>query len=198
MNNLLKSRQRTEQILLSLDKLGYLTTSQLQRLHNLKSYRNACRVIHNLSAFVHCYRVHENVYYLNKKGREHIGSTTIRTKTPLIHHILMRNDLYLYFGCPSEWSNEVSVSVGTLKIKPDVLFKKSQYYFVEIDYTQKMIANKRKIEKYRELKKTGAFQERYKHFPTLVWLTTTEHRKKQLRAFCDGLKVEVLTMEDIR
>jgi Replication-relaxation len=198
MNNLQRSRQREEQILLSLDKHGFMTRSQLQRLHALGTPRNASRVLKNMSECLNTFREHENVYYLNKRGRERIGSATIRTRSLQIHHILMRNELYLFFNRPSYWQTEIPVAVGDLKLIPDVLFAKDKYYFAEIDHTQKMTVNQKKIEKYRQLKKTGAFQERYKHFPKLIWVTTTEHRKKQLQNACKDLEHDVYTLEDFR
>jgi hypothetical protein len=198
MNNLKKSRLREEQILLSLDKFGFMTRSQLQKLHDLGTPRNASRVLKNMSECLNTFREIENVYYLNKTGRERIGSTTIRTRSPHIHHILMRNELYLFLGRPNYWQTEIPVAVGELKIIPDVLFAKNQYYFAEIDHTQKMIVNQHKIKKYLELKQTEAFQERYKHFPKLIWLTTTEYRKKQLQSLCKDLDYTIYTMEDLR
>jgi Replication-relaxation len=198
MNNLQKSRLREEQILLSLDKHGFLTRSQLQRLHSLGTSRNASRIMKNMGEYLNSFRENENVFYLNKRGRERIGSSTIRTRTLQIHHILMRNELYLFFKQPGYWQPEIPVAVGDLKLIPDVLFATDQYYFAEIDHTQKMIVNQHKIQKYKELKKTNAFQERYKHFPKLIWITTTEHRKKQLKNLCKELDHEVYTLEDLR
>ncbi|GAF63628.1 hypothetical protein BTS2_0519 [Bacillus sp. TS-2] len=203
MSNLEKNRIRTEQILLSLDKLDFLSRSQLQRMHNLKSDRNACKVLNNMSQYLNHFRDHENIFYLSKKGREKIGSNKVRYRNPQTTHTLMRNDLYIYNGQPNYWNNEMAITVGNFKIIPDAIYSKkvldkNRYVLVEIDHSQKMVNNIKKLKRYKELKDFNAFQEQHGYFPIIQWLTTTEHRKKELLKHSLNLNVEIILWSDIK
>jgi hypothetical protein len=184
---------RTEQILLSLKKLDYLSRSQIQRLHNLGGKRNANKVLQELSPFLHHFREGENVYYLSREGREYTGTTKIRKKTPLVKHFLMRNDAYIFFQRPATWQTEIKVknnADGTYVI-PDAIFQRQgKHHFLEIDHIQKMIVNRSKVEKYRKMIEKIKF--------CLVWITSTEYRKKQLSELCKGLEVQIYTMEEMK
>ncbi|PEJ62788.1 hypothetical protein CN680_30005, partial [Bacillus pseudomycoides] len=70
MQKLAIKETRTDNILSSLKRLGFLTRKQIQVLHNLGGDRNASRVMKELSEYVSRFRDSENVYYLNKEGRE--------------------------------------------------------------------------------------------------------------------------------
>ena len=73
----------------------------------------------------------------------------------------------------------------------DATFRKNnQLYCVEIDRTQMMGNNAKKVKAYRELAKHGPF--------TLIWITTTEYRRKKLQALCEGLDTQVYTIADIK
>src|SRR5690625_4638799 len=158
--------KREESILLSLKMLDYLSRSQIQKLHNLGGDRNARRVLNNMSEYISCFRDAENIYYLNKEGRERVGADTVRHKINQVSHYLMRNDLYIHLG-PQEWRNEVRVGVkDVVTVVPDAYFKYNQMlHFLEVDHTQKMFKNKEKIDRYKALKETGVYQEKFKHFP---------------------------------
>jgi hypothetical protein len=193
MNNIMKKEQRQENILLSLKKLDYLSRSQLQKLHRLGSDRNATRVLKDMSEYISSFRHVENVYYLNKAGRERVRSSKIcRGKTPQITHYLMRNSLYISLGCPVNWRNEIKVKVGEISNVADAHFEDSKgtIHIIEVDHTQKMIENRNKIGKYREIVKlTG----RKFHFH---WITTTHFRQKQLIELCQGLNANVSLAQD--
>ncbi|ALY08090.1 hypothetical protein BhaS171_00034 [Bacillus phage vB_BhaS-171] len=194
------NQERTEQILLSLDRLQFLSRSQIQRLHSLKSDRNAQRVLKNMSKYLSVIRLKENVYYLNKAGREMIDSNKAVSRNMQIEHILMRNDLFLYMGCPKMWQPEREVVVNKVSyIRPDVLFELGQLHFAEIDRVQKMSVNKAKIERYAKLKDTKVFQNAHKYFPKLIWLTKTKSRKEKLVQLCreKGLPHTVYLWSDI-
>lgn len=186
---------REEAILLSLKKLGYLSRSQIQRIHQLGGDRNARKVLADMKQFLSSFREGETVYYLNKEGRERIGSQTVRKKTLQAKHYLMRNELYIAFGQPETWKNEPKI--GTKKtgfIIADAMFTvDGRYYFVEVDCTQKMSVNRRKIEKYKKFKETGLLT----NFE-LIWLTTTEYRRGQLKKLCHGLDNDVYTITDFK
>lgn len=137
----------------------------------------------------------ENIYYLNQEGREYVESNKVCKKTPHIKHYLMRNDLYIACGCPTTWKNEVSYRVdGKELIVADARFIGDKYYIVEIDYSQKMNANKTKVDRYRELVNMGAFKKPV----CFLWVTTTEYRRKQLLKLSESLDSKVYLQSDFK
>lgn len=195
-------QKREEAILLSLKKLDYLTRSQIQKIHNLKSDRNAQRVLKQMDEYLNVIRDGENIYYLNANGRELVGCNKVRKSTGNIHHFLMRNYVYIAYRYPSTWKNEIRIkSEGTTKKDTiinvaDAIFKQGDAYtIVEVDNTQKMRKNKLKIEKYRLLKDRGSFG---MLAPKFVWITTTEYKRTQLLELNQekGLNAQIYTMKD--
>lgn len=188
----------TEALLLSLKTLDYLTRSQIQVLHEIGSSRTTSRIMKALEddGFVNSFRDGEKVYYLSREGRDRIGSNRIRTKTIQARHFIMRNSLYIAFGSPATWKNEQRFAIKErkdLSIKADATFvRDGRYHIVEIDHTQKMAANRAKIEKYRKLIEIGAF----KTAPAFVWMTVTEYRRKQIAKLCEGLDAQIFTVND--
>lgn len=174
--------------------MGFLSRSQLQRLHRLGGVRNANRILSELSEYVSTVRHRENVYYLNKEGRERVGCERILKKTHQVEHYLMRNQLFIALGCPATWRNEVRLSVkGEVSVVADAVFTMAgTFNIIEVDCTQKMSVNRLKIAKYRRLIELGVFEKP----PKLIWITQTEYRKKQLLALCEGLKVTVYLSKD--
>lgn len=190
----LESEQRTEDILHSLKKLDYLSRSQLQQLHDLGQKRNANRVLQQCSEFLSSFRDIENIYYLNKEGRDRVGSSKIRKKTPQAKHFIMRNYIYIAFECPSDWKNEVKLGIKEKKIinKCDATFTRdNKRYIVEVDNMQKMSENKKKIEKYRAISESGVYGS-----PAFIWITTTTYRQKQLSELCADLDCQVFLLSD--
>jgi len=112
----------------------------------------------------------------------------------------MRNDLWLHYGCPSDWRSEIKVSDGKTNVIVDAMFTQSlRYHFLEVDRTQTMTENRAKIKRYKELATTGLLTEKLGHFPTVIWLTTTELRRKQLQEACSALPIaKVYTLDDIK
>jgi hypothetical protein len=189
----LERELKEEQILLSLKRLDYLNRSQLQRLHNLGNVRKTNRFLKNMDDYVSHFRDGEKVYYLNNEGRVRVDCKKIRKKTPNVRHFLMRNDLYITLGRPTTWKNEMKISIPNTEISIicDALYmKEKKYHFIEIDNIQKMTNNKTKIEKYRKLADNDVFN--------LIWVTTTEYRKKRLETMSEGLNVECFLWDDIR
>lgn len=183
--------KKEEAILLSLAKLDYLSRSQLQRMHDLKSDRNATHFLKSMSEFLCYFRDGENIYYLSAAGRERVGCQKVRKRTMQADHFLLRNQVYLAYGRPTSWKNEIKIEANGASVIADALFKRNgQYHFVEIDVTQKMSENARKIERYRKLYEVNRF--------TLIFATTTEYRKKRLLKLCDGLDVEIYTREELK
>jgi hypothetical protein len=94
----------------------------------------------------------------------------------------------------------MKISDGKTTLIADAMYKKNgQTYLLEVDNIQPMRENKVKIKKYNELFHNGAVTRSLGHFPPVIWLTTTELRRKQLQ---EALKVlpgaKVYTMTDIK
>jgi hypothetical protein len=193
MQTMIEKEKRTEAILSTLSRLDYLSTSQLQKLHRLGKSRNAQRILREMSDYLSSFRDNENIYYLNREGRERIGCQKVRKKTLQARHYLMRNELYIALNRPMTWQNEMKLSVSGATIICDALYKNgSQYVFIEVDHLQKMSQNKVKIDKYRKI------IDSQKTKPQLVWVTTTEHRRKRLQTLCEDLSARVFTIEDLK
>ncbi|WP_306474573.1 replication-relaxation family protein [Bacillus pseudomycoides] len=185
---------RTDNILSSLKRLGFLTRKQIQVLHDLGGDRNASRVMKELSEYVSSFRDSENVYYLNKEGRERIGCKKILKRSNQFRHYIMRNDIYIAYECPGTWKQEVKMNVkGVVSIIADALFNVGgRYHIVEIDHEQKMSANRVKMQKYRKLIDCKVFDKP----PRFIWYTCTEYRRKQVQKLCEGLDCNIFTVTD--
>ena len=198
MKPILNSRQ--EAILLSLKKHGFLNREQLQRIHKLGKKRNANRVLSSLSEYLTSYNTDQSaIYYLNALGREYVNTDKVLKKNQFVNHVIIRNYFYIFAGMPTEWMNEVKISDGKVTVIADAFFKsQGMPYFVEIDNTQKMKANREKIEAYKALQANGIIKEHIGHFPMLIWVTTTDLRVKQLMSLCEGLPARIYKIDDIR
>ncbi|UOQ93430.1 replication-relaxation family protein [Halobacillus shinanisalinarum] len=172
-----------------------MTRSQLQTIHDLKGVRNTNRFLQSMGDYLSCYRHGlENVYYLNKAGRDQIGSDVIRKKTLQVQHFLLRNQLWIYLKRPKTWENEVKIKAAAdLSIICDAKFeRKGMPIFVEADVSQPMAVNKKKIDKYRKIQEvTGV--DFY-----LLWVTEIEGRKPRLEALMNGMKGHVYTLNEIK
>lgn len=113
-----------------------------------------------------------------------MNSKKERKPNKFVNHVLMRNDFYIFAGYPHDWKNEMKVSDGEYTVICDTLFKSdNKYHFLEVDSLQKMKANRAKIQQYKGLMENGIVAENLGYFPGLIWLTTTELRKRQLKEF---------------
>src|SRR5690625_4682079 len=136
--------QRQEKLLLLLKRFDYLTMKQFQKLHDLKSSRNAYRVIKQLEPCVNVFKDDGvNVYYLNEKGREYVNSYKKRTKITTAKHYLLRNDLFIHSGKPSTWKNEIRMEYESDNKKITVVadahyttiaYTNNKLHIVEIDH----------------------------------------------------------------
>lgn len=114
--------------------------------------------------------------------------------------------MYFYYDKPSDWKIEQEIKINPLKlgdeptfIRPDVIFTKGRiFYFLEIDRTQSMQENKRKIEQYSKL--DSAIHQQYGNRPVIVFYTLTTLRRDHLKELCkkNGLVCEVYSKEDLR
>jgi hypothetical protein len=140
------------------------------------------------------------VYYLNKAGRELVGSQKVITKTPNYLHTVMKNDIYIHFGCPKMWANETPIQTSEFMLVPDSFFSvKGVQYFLEVDRLQKMNTNFTKLNKYKTLHDLGLWQKRNGgRFPIVVFYTTKETRKHQLEEKNPGLQLMTLTKKDLQ
>ncbi|MCA1029207.1 replication-relaxation family protein [Cytobacillus kochii] len=181
---------------MSLKKLGFLSRSQLQKLHRLGGTRNANRILKDLSDYLNVVRLNENIYYLNAEGRQRVGANKVLKKTNQIIHHLMRNSVYISYGCPTTWKNEVKLIVkDEISIIADAIFKVANtYHIIEVDHLQKMSVNREKIRKYKRLIDLGVFEKP----PKFIWITTTHYRKKQLMELSEGLQVLIYLQDDFK
>ena len=191
---------REERILLLLQKFDFMTRDQLNSYLKLGTIRNTNRILGNLSDYLMSIRDrYQTIYYLSKLGRAYVDCDTIRKKGNHVQHTIMRNDMWLYYKCPPDWESEIKVSDGKATVIVDAMFTTFQQHFLEVDHTQTMKENRIKIERYKALKENGLITQKLGQFPTLVWLTTTELRRKQLKEACNSLpSVKVFTVSDIK
>ena len=178
---------REERILLLLKSFDYLTRDQLNNYFKLGTIRNTNRILKELSDYLASFRDgYQSVYYLNKNGREYVESSKVRKKSNQIEHYLMRNEFWLFCNCPTDWKNEVKISNGKVSIVADAMYSVGGLqHFLEVDNKQTMKENRAKIKRYKDLMNSNALE--VGHFPVIVWLTTTQLRRKQLEDACKDL-----------
>lgn len=174
-------------------------------IHGLGSDRNALKVLKGMKDYLHVGNFKgKNVYYLNKIGRDWIGSEGPEVKFSYqIEHYLMRNDLYIYFGCPLNWEVErrmefKAVGKPVMSIKPDARFlKDGTWHFIEIDRTQSMSENVKKIEEYGQL--SFVMQQELKHKPVIIFYTIKNSREGKLKDLFkkNGVEGKVYTQSDL-
>lgn len=140
----------------------------------------------------------EAVYYLNKAGRERVGSDKVISKSSVYVHTLMRNDVYCHYR-PKSWQNEFKIDVKGINIISDAVFiYNGKYFLLEVDNQQKMSANKDKLERYFRFMKTNIWQNNYKgEFPTILFYTLSDYRKAQLQEYNPGVPLTVITKKDL-
>lgn len=190
---------RQERILLLLKSFDYCTRDQLNKHFKLGSIRNTNRVLNDLTDYLASFREgYQTIYYLNKNGRDYVDSNKVRKKSNHVNHVIMRNDFWLHCNCPSDWKNEVKISNGDIAIVADAMYSiGGLHHFLEVDNTQTMKENKAKIERY--IKLLNSVRAKVGHFPVIVWLTTTELRRKQLEDACRVLPhFKVFSISDIK
>jgi hypothetical protein len=209
------NQERIEKVLQVIDKLGIVTVKQLHEIMQLGTYRNTCRIVNQLSDFLHVDRGQRKIIYLNKDGREFIGSDKEIKKSILFDHMLLTNQAYIYFNFPFDWKREYVIEsknepeyqfgiqikgitvTSKKKIISDAGFTRNgNLHLVEIDNTRSMKDNKMKIEKY-----TDMWNDIKKHSqPILYFFTTTNMRKQKLETWVQSKKIrcEVHTFDEIK
>lgn len=192
---------REERILLLLKRFDFMTRDQLRRHFRLGTIRNTNRVLGRLSEYLTSIRDgYQSIYYLNKNGRAYVGCDKIRKKGGHVAHTIYRNEFWLFSGCPSDWRSEVKVSDGKTTVVTDAMFMRAlRYNFLEVDREQTMKENRVKVARYKALADEGLITQKLGHFPTVVWLTTSDYRRKQLQEACKSLpNTQVYTIADIK
>lgn len=192
--------QRKLAILEALSNLEVLSRDQIMVMHDTKSVRNTNFIMNDLKPYVNSVRVDGNVYYLNKKGVALVGAKKQFKFNDQVIHKLMRNDSYIYFN-PTQWVAEQEIAVGKIVVQPDAYFYSgSSYKFLEVDNTQKWQVNVKKMESYKKLKDTGAFQQKNGKFPTLIWVIKFDSRKDKLKELAKkmGVFCEIYHHDEIK
>ena len=187
----------------------------------MKNYRYACYVISKFKHYLNTtYFQKEKVFYLNKDGRNLIGSDNEITKATQIEHNLLKNEAYIHFGFPMDWQLEKGLSYkmekqtelskmgiktpspSHIEIKTqgfeikrlvsDAYFSRNGYeHFIEIDNTRDMKDNKKKIEQYEKA---------LKNMQKLEIFTTTNNRKEKFEKWCRESKIaaNIYIYDDIK
>ncbi|WP_245005359.1 replication-relaxation family protein [Saccharococcus caldoxylosilyticus] len=170
-------------------------------MFDLGSKRNANRVLQSIREYLNYKALREHVYYLNKKGAEMIGGEVTVTGNSPLEHIVMRNDIYIFYHYPHDWKAEAKTrwkeDGKEYSIVSDARFTyHGQMYFLEVDILQKMAENKRKVEKYAYLFRF--IQRQQIGEPILLWYTVSQTKKEQLEAWCQeyGVPCEVMYKQD--
>jgi len=194
--------ERQEQILLSLKKLTFLSRTQISTIHKLGKVRNANRILADMRYYINNFRDgYDTVYHLNSFGKEYVQSKRTVRRNQYARHTLMRNQFFVFAGCPKEWKNEIKISDGKATKVCDSWFKVNEYqHILEVDHLQSMNENANKIKAYSEMQARGVVKKKLGYFPPIVWVTTTELRKKQITKLCEQgkLNYRVYTEEEIR
>lgn len=180
-----------------------LSRSQLQRILHIDNIRTINAILSSMSNYLNHARLTENAYYLNKKGRDYLGSNKAVNKTNQLEHKLMRNDLRIYYDYPQDWRNEpeltITVNGKREKIVPDATFTMQETnIFVEIDNKQSMVNNYKKIDFYA--KASPVIANKTGNEPMLVFYTKSEIRREKLLAYGQekGLQIGALTVTDLQ
>lgn len=181
-------------------KLDLLSRSQLQEIHQLGGNRNASRVMKQLEPYVSVIRrADDSIYFLNKAGRERVGSENVITKSTPYHHTLLRNDVYCYYK-PRMWKNEYEIKVRDFHIRSDAVFMiKDKHFLLEVDNEQKMSVNKEKLNEYFRFMNADIWQKSNKGtFPTILFYVLSDYRKAKLLEYNPGIPLTVLTKKDLK
>ncbi|KAA0547593.1 hypothetical protein FZW96_12155 [Bacillus sp. BGMRC 2118] len=205
LSNTEKKKQRQMNILSTIDFLGFASRSHIQAIHSLGDTRNANRVLRDMHEYLNHFRGDENIYYLNQKGRDMIGSSKEMKRNQQTEHYLMHNDIYIYLGCPSDWKVEsptsfkanVNLGGGVISSKEITLIPDGKCtitglrHYIEVDNARVMKENQKKIESYSLLKRVSDFK--------LIFYTSSDIRRKKLVEWCNvkNINYEVLTKSDI-
>lgn len=189
-------------ILSNLDKLAVADGRHLQEICGLGGVRNTNRILHRLESdgYLRSFKRPQKVYALSKRGRELIGSER-KVNGRYAEHALMRNDAYLALGMPKDWRVEESVKfqsrTGRKRFTPDATCTyNGRLTFVEIDRTQLMSENRKKIALYAEVQQI--FRSNGKQPPAVRYYTVSGVRAERLRKIASEENCEIVIDEICR
>ncbi|MFB5555311.1 replication-relaxation family protein [Bacillus cytotoxicus] len=173
-------------ILATIRKLQFATRRHLMCVHDMGGIRNANRIMADMKQYVSKTMYgKEYVYYLNKEGHAMFGNDGKVVSRGKLAHALLRNEAWLCLFCPDDWQVETEIRYRKngekKKIIPDVKFRdeESILHAVEIDRTQKMVVNDRKLKCYEEF--TKIYKQKYKgKVPVIHFFTITKYREQKL------------------
>ncbi|GGJ49581.1 hypothetical protein GCM10007111_09660 [Virgibacillus kapii] len=188
VHHTIKFQERTMTILSKLDELAVADGRQLQEICALGGKRNTNRILARIESegYLRSFRRQQKVYVLSKKGREVIGSERKVSSGGYLEHALMRNDIYLALDQPKDWRIECPVTYTgkynrKQRIIPDVLTTvKRRLTLIEIDRTQRMQENRKKIELYADLQ-ARYYRKTMKTPPAVRFYTVSDVRAEKLR-----------------
>jgi hypothetical protein len=190
--------KQKERILLSLSKLEIMNRNMISRLLNVGIRRVNVLMgeLYQEGLIKRVEGVNGRIYKLSKRGAELMGVEYLHGWS-LLDHRIMRNWILLK---ESRFEIERAMDIGGKVIRPDAIIIGSVWKFVEVDRTQKWKANIDKLERYAAIKKNRAFQKKYGHFPTLIWIVEKESRKPKIKEACRALNLhcEVYTKGEIQ
>lgn len=205
--------ERMELVLSTIDQLGVVSVKQLHEILKFSSYRKTCRIVQNLEPYLHVERSRQKIVYLNKEGRQFVGSDREVKKSPLFEHRLLINEVFIHYNCPVTWRTEHTIEIeekgenmGFIKVeglKPvtkkkivcDAYFERNGYtYLIEVDNTRKMVDNRKKIQKYLEM--WSGIREQYQN-PKLCFFTRSEKRKREFSKLLKNILSEVYCFDEL-
>lgn len=205
--------ERTERILSVIDQLGAVSVKQLHEILKIGTYRHTCRIVKQLEPYLHVSRSREKIVYLNKDGRDLIGTTKEVKKSILFDHILLTNKAFIHYNCPLDWKREYPIEIAQepefgfaiqvkgltvttkKKIVPDAVFTRDGYvHLVEIDNTRSMVDNRKKIIRYKEM--WGDIRKQFGSQPKLCIFTKSEKRKREFIQMLKNIPHEVLLFDE--
>jgi len=195
---------RKEMILQTINDFGVVSVKQLHEILNLGSYRYTCKLIQELEDYLIVERTKQKKIYLNKRGKEFIGSTT---EIAAENDYYFENQIYLFFKKPPTWQKNVEIQVQSkyegievkglnviqhLNITVPAVFQKGAYLcLVEVDGNRTIQENEERINLYRKVL-PHLKQEKY----MLFYFTKTEGRKKRLEEMLEGIVSEVFVLNE--
>lgn len=204
---------KMELVLSTIDQLGVVSVKQLHEILKFSSYRKTCRIVQNLEPYLHVERSRQKIVYLNKEGRQFVGSDREVKKSPLFEHRLLINEVFIHYNCPVTWRTEHTIEIeekgenmGFIKVeglKPvtkkkivcDAYFERNGYtYLIEVDNTRKMVDNRKKIQKY--LYMWLEIRKQYQN-PKLCIFTKSQIRKKEFSKLLKNIPNEIYCFDEL-
>lgn len=196
--------EKKEMILQKIDEFQVVSVKQLHEILNLGSYRYTCKLVQELEEYLVVERTKQKKIYLNNRGKEFIGSTSVFSEE---RDYFFENEVYLFFHKPTTWKKDVELSLqpsldgikvsglkvvapNTIKV-PAMFIKEDCICLVEMDTYETMKENEERINWYKEF-----FQARKDQKYILFYMTKTEGRKRRLEELLETIVSEVFVVKE--